>query len=237
MNAPPLPASSAQRFPCSHRLAAASTALLALALSACDLRGAAPDAVAFPDDAAITKALRIDWDSDPAGQQAKALLHTLGGPGANVRYRIHRVIAQPVGFLVQYDALVQLQQDGAQSLQQFQQQLAEQLAQQAQQRAATQGKSGSAPEAPSKEASQPSSESGSAELQKAIEQLRATQADQAQALERMLQNMQQCYQERRKGDEVVLMARLRAHLWPERNQGWYAEKVAAPDMQIACLPL
>ncbi|PAT34264.1 hypothetical protein CK620_08490 [Vandammella animalimorsus] len=215
----------------------ASTALLAVALSACDLRGAASGAIAYPDDAAITKALRIDWDSDPAGQQAQALLHTLGGPGANVRYRIHRVIAQPVGFLVQYDALVQLQQDGAQSLQQFQQQLAAQLAQQAQQRAATRGKGDNAPEAPSKEASQPSSESGSTELHKAIEQLRATQADQAQALERMLQNMQQCYQERHKGDEVVLMARLRAHLWPERNQGWYAEKVAAPDMQIACLPL
>ncbi|MDO4723778.1 MAG: hypothetical protein Q4A97_03330 [Comamonadaceae bacterium] len=237
MNAPSLPAPNAQRLACLRPLVMASTALLALALSACDLRGAAPGAIAYPDDAAITKALRIDWDSDPAGQQAQALLHTLGGPGASVRYRIHRVIAQPVGFLVQYDAVVQLQQDGAHSLQQLQQQLAAQLAQQAQQRAAAQGKSDSAPDAPDQEASQPSDKSGSAELQKAIEQLRDTQAEQAQALEHMLHNMQQCYQERRKGDEVVLMARLRAHLWPERNQGWYAEKIAAPDMQIACLPM
>ncbi|RMX09213.1 hypothetical protein EBQ34_13955 [Vandammella animalimorsus] len=236
MNAPYSPALSAQRSPSPRHLAAAGTALLALALSACDLRGATSGAIAYPDDTAITKALRIDWDSDPAGQQAQALLHTLGGPGASVRYRIHRVIAQPVGFLVQYDAVVQLQQDGAQSLQQFQQQLAAQLAQQAQQSAAK-GKGDNAPAAPGQQAPQPSGGPGKAELQKAIEQLRDTQAEQAQALERMLHNMQQCYQERHKGDEVVLMARLRAHLWPERNQGWYAEKIAAPDMQIACLPL
>lgn len=182
---------------------------------------------AYPDDATLSRALEIDWNSDPAGAEAQALLHTLGGPDARVHYDIHSVIAQPVGFLVHYDARVQLQQDGAQSLQQFAQRLSQAL------------RTETAPQADANTDADAAATDGDAmaQLRHTIDALREAEPQQAAALDQLLQRMQQCYQHRRKGDDVPLITQLQAQLWPERNQGWYAERIPGARTQVACLPL
>ncbi|WP_157084955.1 hypothetical protein [Hydrogenophaga palleronii] len=59
---------------------------------------------------------------------------------------------------------------------------------------------------------------------------------QTKALRNTLDTLARCYREARPGDEVALMTGLAALISPARN-GWQAEKLQSPQLQLQCLPL
>lgn len=195
----------------------ASSLCAAVALAACI-------PTSFPDDKTISQALDINRSSSTLNaeeQKAHELLQTMGGEGSHLEYRIHRVIQQPVGFLVHYDAYIRLRQDGAQSLERLSDKLLRELTANSRSSTATTQQ-------------QPATK----QLQEHIQQLKQQQTAEGAALEKLLQRMQHCFNEKKAGDDVILIKNLQAHLWPERNQKWYAQKLAG-DMpaEIVCLPL
>ncbi|MPN32074.1 hypothetical protein SDC9_179550 [bioreactor metagenome] len=62
------------------------------------------------------------------------------------------------------------------------------------------------------------------------------QQAQGQVLANSVAMLGKCYRDTKAGDEVVVMQGLAAMLLPER-QGMYAEKLAAPNTSVRCLPI
>lgn len=190
-------------------------ALLAL-LSACDRPGAGPAGIAFPDDAAITQALKTDFDGNPDNAAARELIATLGGAQGRLDYRIQRVISRQGAFEAQYDVSLHLSRAGAESLQQLygnmipkdaREKLPEQTLSAYETWLAGQAASGD-----------------------------KTDAAQAAALRRSLATLDECYKNAKAGDDVTLMQGLAALVSPARD-GWYAEKLESSQLRLRCLPL
>ena len=197
-----------------------STGLAACALvtlvSACDRPGAGHAGIAFPDDAAITQALKTDFDGNPDNAAARELIATLGGTQGRLDYRIQRVVSRQGAFEAQYDVSLHLSRAGAESLQQLygnmipkdvREKLPEQTLAAYETWLANQAASGD-----------------------------KTDAAQAAALRRSLATLNECYKTAKAGDDVTLMQGLAALVSPARD-GWYAEKLESSQLRLRCLPL
>lgn len=199
-----------------------STGLVACALlvllSACDRKGtgAGHAGIAFPDDAAITQALKTDFDGNPDNAAARELIATLGGAQGRLDYRIQRVVSRQGAFEAQYDVSLHLSRAGAESLQQLygnmipkdvREKLPEQTLAAYETWLAGQAASGE-----------------------------KADAAQAAALRRSLATLDECYKNAKAGDDVTLMQGLAALVSPARD-GWYAEKLESPRLRLRCLPL
>ena len=187
-------------------------------LAACDRPGAGsgPAGIAFPDDAAITQALKTDFDGNPDNAAARELIATLGGDKGRLDYRIHRVVFRQGAFEAQYDVSLHLSRAGGESLQQLYGNMIP------------------------KEAREKLQEQTLAAYETWLTGQAAagekTDATQAAALRRSLATLNECYKAAKPGDDVLLMQGLAALVSPARD-GWYAEKLESPQLRLRCLPL
>lgn len=184
-------------------------------LSACG-RPAGHDAVSFPPDADIASALRADFSEDPDSARARELVATLGGGKGSLDYGIRRVVWRQGAFEAHYDVHLRMGQAGADSLQALYAQMIP-------------------PEAAQKLPAQ-SAQAYAQWLRAHADTLDKTAPQQAARLRTSLDNLDACYGQAKAGDAVPLMTGLGAMLSPARD-GWYAERLQAPGMQVKCLPL
>ena len=191
---------------------------LLVSLTACERPGAGArhDGIAFPDDTAITQALKTDFDSNPDNAAARELIATLGGAQGRLDYRIQRVVYRQGAFEARYDVSLHLARTGAESLQQLygnmipkevREKLPEQTLAAYETWLAGQAASGD-----------------------------KSDAAQAAALRRSLATLNECYRNAKAGDDVLLMQGLAALVSPARD-GWFAEKLESPQLRLRCLPL
>lgn len=205
-----------------HRVALrrVATGLFACAvlvfLSACERKGVGHAGIAFPEDAAITQALKTDFDGNPDNAAARELIATLGGPQGRLDYRIQRVISRQGAFEAQYDVSLHLSRAGADSLQQLYSNMIP------------------------KEVREKLPEQTLAAYETWLTGQAASgekaDAAQAAALRRSLATLNECYKAAKAGDDVTLMQGLAALVSPARD-GWYAEKLESSQLRLRCLPL
>jgi len=192
----------------------------ALALSACkDGAGAGAtgaSGIRFPDDAQITQALQANFGEDPNNAKARELIQVLGGEKGQLDYRIRRVIWRQGAFEAQYDVSLKMGQPGAVSLQKLY---------------ATMVPKDEAAKLPEQtlQAYEDWLKNNAATLEKSNPQ-------QAQALRASLESLGQCYREAKPDDRVALMNGLGALISPAR-EGWYADRLQTPSVELRCLPL
>ena len=193
--------------------------LLAL-LAGCD-RGAGANEVtrhgiAFPGDAEIAKALAADFALDANNAKARELIQRLGGAEGRIDYTVHQVIYRQGAFETRYDVRLKMSQSGADSLQKLY-----------------------AAMIPADEAAKLPAQTLAAYDQWLADSVRAlekTEPAQAATLRATLDKLGKCFREVRPGDDVPLMVGLVALVSPTRD-GWHAEKLPAPQLQLQCLPI
>lgn len=201
-----------------YRPARAACLGLALAagalLAACDSKRS--PAADFPDDAQIVSALRADFTEDPNNARARTLIAQLGGEKGALDYGIRRVISRQGAFEAHYDVTLRMGQAGGASLSQLYAQMI-----------------------PAEEAARlpqpvtlPEQEKW---LRQQAEALQKTAPQEAAALVGTLDALGPCYRDAKAGDSVTLMTGLAALLSPTRD-GWYAERLQSPRVELRCLP-
>lgn len=188
------------------------------ALSGCDPVGTPPGRAAgptYPEDEQITKALQEDYAQDPSSAQARDLVRRLGGDQGTLQYAVRRVVYRQPAYEVHYDVALKLAQDGAESLRALY---------------------ASMVPAPEDAKLQDKSLAGYEQwLAAQAQALEKTDKAQAAALRRSVETLGKCYRERKSGETVDLMGGLRALVSPARD-GFYAEKLESPRLQLVCLP-
>lgn len=192
---------------------AALASVAAWGLSACD-RGA--HGIAFPTDTDIAKALQANLAQDPDSARARDLIQVLGGENGQLDYKVRQVIYRQGAFETQYDVSLRMGQSGADSLQKLY-----------------------ATMIPKEETAKLPDQTLAAYekwLEGNAQALEQSSPPQAAALRASLRNLGQCYRDVKTGDSVALMDGLGALVSPARD-GWYADKLQSPHVQLRCLPL
>lgn len=194
-------------------LGTGAAALVAMLLAGCDARSSA--SLGFPDDSQITDALRADFAEDPNNARARALIAQLGGDKGSLDYAVKRVVSRQGAFEAHYDVTLRMGQDGADSLSKLYGQMipAEEAAKLPQQTLPEQEKW----------------------LRQQADGLQKTNPQEAEALRATLDALGPCYRDVKAGGRVPLMSGLAALLSPTRD-GWYAERLQSPRVQLTCLP-
>lgn len=190
-----------------------------LALAACKdgaATGTGSNGIRFPDDAQITQALQANFGEDPNNAKARELIQVLGGEKGQLDYRIRRVIWRQGAFETQYDVSLKMGQPGAVSLQKLY---------------ATMVPKDEAAKLPEQtlQAYEDWLKNNAATLEKSNPQ-------QAQALRASLDNLGKCYREAKPDERIALMNGLGALISPAR-EGWYADRLQSPSVELRCLPL
>lgn len=193
----------------------------AAGLAGCDRpaaqgRGTPHAGIVFPADGDIDQALQAAFAQDPGNAKARELVRLLGGEQGRLEYKVHRVVYRQGAFEARYDVALHMGQDGAESLRQLY-----------------------ATMVPADEAAklQDKSLDGYEQwLRRSAEALDKAAPQQAATLRASLAALGSCYRERKSGDSVALMQGLGALVSPARD-GWYAEKMQSPGLQVLCLPV
>ncbi|RYF81481.1 MAG: hypothetical protein EOO29_10405 [Comamonadaceae bacterium] len=187
---------------------------LGAVLAACD--AGRSSAVDFPDDAQIVSALRADFTEDPNNARARTLITQLGGEKGTLDYAIRRVVSRQGAFEAHYDVTLRMGQAGDASLSQLYAQMI-----------------------PAEEAAKLPQPVTLAEQEKWLRQqaeaLQKSSPQEGAALAATLDALGPCYREAKAGDSVTLMTGLAALLSPTRD-GWYAERLQSPRVELRCLP-
>lgn len=186
-----------------------------LLLQGCSRQGES-QAIAFPSDVQIHKALQDQFAQDPANEAARQLVRTLAGERGELRYQVRQVIYRQGAFEARYDAALHLGQPGAASLQALYATMI--------------------PQAERDKLPAQNLADYEAWLQRHAAGLDKTDAPQAQALRTTLQVLGECYRSAAEGSDVVVMQQLAALLSPERS-GWFAEKLPTAGASVRCLPV
>ncbi len=190
----------------------------AVSISACR-DGSGPDGangIRFPDDAQITQALQTNFGEDPNNARARELIQVLGGDKGQLDYKIRRVIWRQGAFEAQYDVSLKMGQPGAVSLQKLY-----------------------ATMVPKDEAAKLPEQTLQAYedwLKNNATTLEKSNPQQAQALRASLESLGKCYRGAKPDDRIALMNGLGALISPAR-EGWYADRLQSPSVELRCLPL
>ncbi|RYF42251.1 MAG: hypothetical protein EOO27_45390 [Comamonadaceae bacterium] len=191
-----------------------------LTLSACGKAGdgAAPtrSGISFPADTDIATALQANFAQDPNSAKARELVKLLGGEKGQLDYKVHQVIYRQGAFETRYDVSLRMGQGGAESLQKLYATMIpkEEAAKLPEQTLAAYEKS----------------------LGDSAAALEKSNPQQAAALRATLDNLGKCYRDAKANDSVALMNGLSALISPARD-GWYADKLQSPQVELRCLPL
>lgn len=172
--------------------------------------------IGFPADTDIATALQANFAQDPNSAKARELVKLLGGEKGQLDYKVHDVIYRQGAFETRYDVSLRMGQGGAESLQKLYATMIpkEEAAKLPEQTLAAYEKS----------------------LGDSAAALDKTNPQQAAALRATLDNLGKCYREAKANDSVALMNGLNALISPARN-GWYADKLQSPQVELRCLPL
>ncbi len=194
--------------------------LSATLLVACDRAGntgaVTRNAIAFPGDGDISAALQANFVQDPNTAKARELVQLLGGDKGRLDYKVHKVIYRQGAFETLYDVSLKMGQPGAESLQKLY-----------------------ATMIPKEEAAKLPGQTLVAYekwLSDSAAALEKTNPEQGKALRATLDNLAKCYRAAKADDSVALMDGLGALISPSRD-GWYADKLQSPQVQLRCLPL
>lgn len=200
-------------------ICAAAVFSLAL-LSACDRAGdkgaVTRNAITFPGDADIAAALQANFLQDPNNAKARELVQLLGGDKGRLDYKVNKVIYRQGAFETLYDVSLTMGQPGAESLQKLY-----------------------ASMIPKEEAAKLPEQTLAAYekwLSDSAAALEKSNPQQATALRATLDNLGKCYRTVAANSSVALMDGLGALISPARD-GWYADKLQSPQVQLRCLPL
>lgn len=178
--------------------------------------GTGASGIRFPDDTQIAQALQANFGEDPNNAKARELIQVLGGEKGQLDYKIRRVIWRQGAFETQYDVSLKMGQPGAVSLQKLY-----------------------ATMVPKEEAAKLPEQTLQAYedwLKANANTLEKSNPQQAQALRASLDNLGKCYREAKADDRIALMDGLGALISPAR-EGWYADRLQSPNVQLRCLPL
>ncbi|AMM24595.1 hypothetical protein [Variovorax sp. PAMC 28711] len=194
--------------------------VVACSLTAChrdsDSAAVTRNGVTFPADADIASALQANFAQDPNSAKARELVQLLGGEKGQLDYKVRKVIYRQGAFETLYDVSLRMGQGGADSLQKLY-----------------------ATMIPKEEAAKLPEQTLAAYekwLADSAAALEKTQPQQAVALRATIDNLGKCYRDAKANDSVALMDSLGALISPARD-GWYADKLQSPQVQLRCLPL
>ena len=210
--------SSLDRFTPRSVLCLAAVMAVAL-LSGCERAGntgaVTRNTISFPGDGDISAALQANFVQDPNTAKARELVQLLGGEKGRLDYKVNKVIYRQGAFEALYDVSLKMGQPGAESLQKLY-----------------------ATMIPKDEAAKLPDQSLAAYekwLADSAATLEKSSPQQATALRATLDNLGKCYRTVKADESVALMDGLGALISPARD-GWYADKLQSPQVQLRCLP-
>ncbi|WP_371436645.1 hypothetical protein [Polaromonas sp.] len=205
-----------QPFPALTVLFVALTCSLSACNRSADSAVVTHNGVTFPGDPDISSALQANFAQDPNSAKARELVQLLGGEKGQLDYKVRKVIYRQGAFETLYDVSLRMGQGGAESLQKLY-----------------------ATMIPKEEAAKLPEQTLAAYekwLGDSAASLEKTQPQQAAALRATIDNLGKCYRDAKANDSVALMVGLGALISPARD-GWYADKLQSPQVQLRCLPL